>query len=128
MIIAHRSRIRLCWRPYLQSLLPSVSIPHLIFFRCELMSHVKTQLPYSVLAGVVGVLVGNLPIGSHHVFHFLSLIYSSSHAAGYEAYPNVVGIVIGLFTVFVITYFLAEKIDSNATDKVPSFRPRTLSH
>jgi Na+/H+ antiporter NhaC len=31
--------------------------------RCELMSHVKTQLPYAVLAGVIGVLVGNLPIG-----------------------------------------------------------------
>ena len=27
------------------------------------MSHVKTQLPYAVLAGAVGVLVGDLPTG-----------------------------------------------------------------
>jgi hypothetical protein len=40
--------------------------------------------------------------------------------SGYEAYPNVVGIVVGLFTVCAITYFLSEKIDSNATDKVTS--------
>jgi hypothetical protein len=41
-----------------------------------------------------------------------------SSLTGYEAYPNVVGIVVGLITCFAITYFLAEKIDSNATDKV----------
>ena len=66
------------------------------------MNHVKTQLPYSVLAAVIGVLVGNLPIG-------------------YEAYPDIVGIVIGLITICVITYFLSAKIDSNETDKFTLF-------
>lgn len=66
------------------------------------MNHVKTQLPYSVLAAVIGVLVGNLPIG-------------------YEAYPDVVGIVIGLFTICIVTYFLSAKIESNNIDKVTQF-------
>lgn len=78
------------------------------------MSHVKTQLPYAVLAGVIGVLVGNLPIGLFYSLNepFVLLL------TGYEAYPNVVGIIVGLFTCFVITYLLSAKIDSNSTDKV----------
>lgn len=66
------------------------------------MNHVKSQLPYSVLAAVIGVLVGNLPIG-------------------YEAYPDVVGIFIGLVTICVVTYFLSAKIDSNEKDKLTLF-------
>lgn len=31
--------------------------------RCELTAHVKTQIPYALLAGIVGVLFGNLPTG-----------------------------------------------------------------
>jgi hypothetical protein len=53
----------------------------------------------------------------------VSFLSPHTMSTGYEAYPNVVGIVVGLITVFVITYFLSEKIDSNATDKVPPFPP-----
>jgi Na+/H+ antiporter NhaC len=31
--------------------------------RCDLPAHVKTQLPYAVIAGLVGMFIGNLPTG-----------------------------------------------------------------
>jgi hypothetical protein len=53
--------------------------------------------------------------------------YLSLLSTGYEAYPNVVGIVVGLITIFIITYFLAKKVDSNTTDKVSSTHTPTHS-
>ncbi|CAM9405614.1 unnamed protein product, partial [Ectocarpus fasciculatus] len=60
--------------------------------KCDLMNHVKTQLPYAVLAGAVGVLVGDLP-------------------TGFEVYPEYVGILLGVATVLTTCWLLAVKVD-----------------
>ena len=67
--------------------------------KCELMNHVKTQLPYAVLAGSIGVLVGDLP-------------------TGYEVYPEYVGIILGIGTVLLLCWLLAVKVESEKEDKV----------
>ena len=60
--------------------------------KCDLMNHVKTQLPYAVLAGAVGVLVGDLP-------------------TGFEVYPEYVGILLGVATVLLACWLLAVRVD-----------------
>jgi hypothetical protein len=82
------------------------------------MNHVKTQLPYAILAGCVGVLVGDLPTGESG--HLAPSLVSSFlfMCTGYEAYPEAVGIVLGIFVTLSITYLLAVKTESTDTDRV----------
>jgi hypothetical protein len=77
--------------------------------KCDLMSHVQTQLPYAVLAGAVGVLVGDLP-------------------TGYEVYPEYVGIVLGIATVLFTCWFLAVKVDSDKVDKVTNLSNNIIKY
>lgn len=65
------------------------------------MSHVQTQLPYAVLAGVVGMMLGDLP-------------------TGYEAYPEAVGLVLGIVCVCSVAYFISAPVDGTKLDAVSS--------
>lgn len=67
--------------------------------KCDLMSHVKTQLPYAALCGAMSILLGDLP-------------------TGYKVYNNAVGILVGVVTLYIIVFCVAVKTDSSATDKV----------
>eukprot|EP00056_Hartaetosiga_gracilis_P006366 m.96034 g.96034 ORF g.96034 m.96034 type:complete len:761 (+) comp12453_c0_seq1:50-2332(+) len=70
--------------------------------RCNLTQHVKTQLPYALLAGIVGLLLGDLP-------------------TGFEAYPTWVGLLISIVTVLVIAHLLSAPIKGTKIDHVTTF-------
>eukprot|EP00049_Salpingoeca_infusionum_P025725 m.21425 g.21425 ORF g.21425 m.21425 type:complete len:889 (-) comp8281_c0_seq2:448-3114(-) len=59
--------------------------------RCDLKRHVKTQLPYALLCGIVGALVGDLP-------------------AGFDVYPEWVGLVLSILIGLVIGYVVTAPI------------------
>eukprot|EP00055_Hartaetosiga_balthica_P008311 m.30522 g.30522 ORF g.30522 m.30522 type:complete len:756 (-) comp6235_c0_seq1:1932-4199(-) len=67
--------------------------------RCNLTQHVKTQLPYAVLAGLVGLLLGDLP-------------------TGFEAYPTWVGLVISTIVLLAVAHFLSVPISGTKIDYV----------
>jgi Na+/H+ antiporter family len=53
---------------------------------CALMAHVATQAPYAAVISVLSVIVGTLPIG-------------------YDAWPNMIGMVIGWFLIVLFAIF-----------------------
>lgn len=59
---------------------------------CDLMHHTITQAPYGVLAAMVSVLLGYLPVG-------------------YEAYPAWAGLVIGGFVMLLLVIFFGVRVD-----------------
>jgi len=60
---------------------------------CKLMSHVNTQAPYALVAVIVSVLVGTVPIG-------------------FDAWPNIIGILIGFVLLGLFVYFFCKPIIS----------------
>eukprot|EP00045_Choanoeca_perplexa_P007713 m.70905 g.70905 ORF g.70905 m.70905 type:complete len:720 (+) comp14183_c0_seq1:100-2259(+) len=67
--------------------------------RCDLGAHVKTQAPYAVLCGLVGILVGELP-------------------TGYGAYSTGVGLCLSLLVVTVAAFLLSVPVESKKTDYI----------
>jgi Na+/H+ antiporter NhaC len=68
---------------------------------CQLLCHVNTQAPYAVIVVIVCVLCGTIPIG-------------------YDAWPNMVGIIIGWILLGLFTYFIC-KPSINATGEFDIF-------
>lgn len=64
--------------------------------RCPLINHVKTQFPYALLVGCMGVLVGDLP-------------------TGYGAYPDAVAIFLGIGCCCAIAFFLSAPTERSDT-------------
>jgi len=60
---------------------------------CGLMNHVGTQAPYVVVMVILSVLVGTVPIG-------------------YDAWPNIVGILLGFAVIVVFVYFICKPVIS----------------
>ena len=60
---------------------------------CGLMNHVGTQAPYVVAMVILSVLVGTVPIG-------------------YDAWPNIVGILLGFAVIVVFVYFICKPVIS----------------
>jgi Na+/H+ antiporter family len=60
---------------------------------CGLMDHVNTQAPYAAVAIIVSVLVGTIPIGR-------------------DAWPNIVGILLGFVIIALFVYFFCKPIIS----------------
>jgi hypothetical protein len=60
---------------------------------CQLLRHVTTQAPYVMVIVILSILVGTLPIGS-------------------EAWPNIIGILIGCVIVLLFTYFVCVPVAS----------------
>jgi Na+/H+ antiporter family len=60
---------------------------------CQLLRHVLTQTPYVVFVVLLSVLVGTVPVG-------------------YNAWPNLVGIFIGLFLIILFSKFVCAPIES----------------
>jgi hypothetical protein len=60
---------------------------------CKLMSHVNTQAPYAVVAVIISVLVGTVPIG-------------------FDAWPNIVGILAGFVLLGLFVYFFCKPVIS----------------
>jgi hypothetical protein len=58
---------------------------------CGLMNHVGTQAPYVMAAVLLSVIVGTIPIG-------------------YDAWPNIVGLLLGLVVIVVFVYFFCKPI------------------
>jgi len=58
---------------------------------CKLMAHVNTQAPYALVAIIIAVLVGTLPIG-------------------FSAWPNIVGLLIGFVLIGLFQYFFCKPI------------------
>lgn len=61
--------------------------------------HVKTQIPYAFLAAVVGVIVGDLP-------------------TGYGAYPDWVGLLLGIVVTVCVTIAVTVPIDGDKLDPI----------
>jgi Na+/H+ antiporter NhaC len=66
--------------------------------RCDLGAHVKTQAPYALLCGLIGILFGELP-------------------TGYGAYSTGVGLCLSLLAVMISAYFLSVPVESKKTGK-----------
>lgn len=60
---------------------------------CGLMNHVGTQAPYVVAMVILSILVGTIPIG-------------------YDAWPNIVGILLGFALIVLFVYFVCKPIIS----------------
>jgi hypothetical protein len=60
---------------------------------CKLLNHVATQAPYAVACILVSIFLGTIPIG-------------------YDAWPNMIGIVIGCGVLFCFVYFLCVPVIS----------------
>lgn len=58
---------------------------------CQLLNHVATQAPYSVLIAILSILFGTLPIGN-------------------ATWPNIVGILLGVVAIVLAAYFLCVPI------------------
>lgn len=58
---------------------------------CNLLGHVKTQIPYVTFASILGILWGTLPIGN-------------------AAYPNFVAIILGAISIFAFVFLYAVPI------------------
>ena len=60
---------------------------------CQLLRHVTTQTPYVIVIMIISTLVGTLPIGS-------------------EAWPNIIGILVGCLVVILFSYFICVPVAS----------------
>lgn len=60
---------------------------------CGLMNHVATQAPYVLVVVIVSILLGTVPIG-------------------YDAWPNIVGILLGFAILGVFSYFFCKPVIS----------------
>ena len=60
---------------------------------CQLLKHVTTQTPYVMVVVIISTLVGTLPIGS-------------------QAWPNIIGILIGCVIVILFSYFVCVPVAS----------------
>jgi len=58
---------------------------------CGLMNHVGTQAPYAVVAIIISTIVGTVPIG-------------------FDAWPNWVGLLLGLAAIIVFVYFFCKPV------------------
>jgi Na+/H+ antiporter family len=61
---------------------------------CQLLRHVTTQTPYVVVVVIFSTLVGTIPIG-------------------YDAWPNIVGILFGFALLALFSYFICVPVESN---------------
>jgi hypothetical protein len=61
--------------------------------QCKLMAHVNTQAPYALVAIILSVLVGTIPIGR-------------------DAWPNIVGFLLGFIILGIFVYFFCKPIIS----------------
>jgi Na+/H+ antiporter NhaC len=62
---------------------------------CDLLSHVVTQAPYAVFMSILAILFGTLPIGR-------------------DAWPNIVGILLGFVTIGLFTYGVCAPVISQS--------------
>merc|ERR1719201_1030617 len=67
--------------------------------RCDLPAHVKTQLPYAIIAGVVDMFIGNLP-------------------TGYGAYPPYVGLLLGIAVICILGCFISAPVEGTKEDRL----------
>lgn len=74
------------------SILSDTSVLAAVACRCDLVAHIKTQLPYAAVCAVVGVVVGDL-------------------ATGYGLYPDWAGLAISCALLLLLVFLLGTPVD-----------------
>ena len=68
---------------------------------CDLLAHVNTQAPYAVVVSVIAILLGTIPVG-------------------FDAFPNIVGLLLGWGVIIAFLYFACVPV-INETGKFDIF-------
>ena len=80
--------------------------------QCNLIEHVRTQMPYALWMVVFSILIGTLPVGYVISYQFFPFLSSSNILFRYEAYPTGVGFLFGYILILLLAFAVCRPIVS----------------